>query len=229
MRSSSSSCSKQHRSSSTPTNAINTRWQGAQRSLNYRHETLVSASVHEPRRTRNLAARAINIDRRHHMDLAWQRQQEREQRCTEATPSPGHVLEVESLAHLETLLEKAGSCLVIVFFYSKTCGVCKQARERFEQLCVEAKKQKARVVFLQHNVLDEYDHPSDVSRWHKVRAVPCFLFVDDGAVVHRLSLRDVRRLTGPTALIQGAMAEDMRKLKDTIQEIVFQRAPSARA
>ena len=30
---------------------------------------------------------------------------------------------------------------------------------------------------------DPYDHVSDVARFHKVKAVPCFLFLDEGAVV----------------------------------------------
>ena len=31
--------------------------------------------------------------------------------------------------------------------------------------------------------MDEYDSRSDLAQWHRVRAVPCFLFMDGGAVV----------------------------------------------
>jgi len=38
--------------------------------------------------------------------------------------------------------------------------------------------------FLLHsNIADEYDQTSDIARWYKVKAVPCFLFLDGGAVV----------------------------------------------
>lgn len=33
------------------------------------------------------------------------------------------------------------------------------------------------------NIVDDYDGASDLSRWHKVKAVPQFLFLDEGAVV----------------------------------------------
>ena len=118
---------------------------------------------------------------------------------------------------------------------------------------------RARVLLLKHNIMTEFDDVSDISRFHKVRAVPAFLFIDEGAVVslgssrssaaasqvcmrsrmriallvgcgcaarvhrttslhcmhasepvaapcscmqvRRLSLRDIRRLTGPTRLV----------------------------
>ncbi|EFJ45508.1 hypothetical protein VOLCADRAFT_94241 [Volvox carteri f. nagariensis] len=103
--------------------------------------------------------------------------------------------------------------------YSRQCGVCKDAAMRFEQLRNEAHRAKARVVFVQHNVETDYGDKSDLSRLYNVRAVPCFLFFDGGAVVRRLSLRDIRRLTGPKPFVQAALAEDVRRLRSTFLEL----------
>jgi hypothetical protein len=53
----------------------------------------------------------------------------------------------------------------------------------FAELWRDCRHQRARVVFMAHNVLDEYDSPSDVARYYNVRGVPRFLFLVDGAVV----------------------------------------------
>lgn len=47
----------------------------------------------------------------------------------------------------------------------------------------QAHRAQARVVFVQHDVETDYGDKSDLSRFHNVRAVPCFLFFDGGAVV----------------------------------------------
>lgn len=178
---------------------------------------------------RDVQALAFSIDRRQHLEIAWKRQEEQEERAVQRVGDvvAGLVTDVDNLAQLETLLESAGPCLVVVFFYSKTCGICKEARNRFQELALQAKKQRARVAFLQHNVLDDYDHPSDVARFHKVKAVPAFLFMDEGAVVERVSLRDIRRMAGSQS-IQGAMSDDMRRLKHTFWQVLVRCAPSSR-
>lgn len=40
-----------------------------------------------------------------------------------------------------------------------------------------------RAVFAKHDLLNEFDHWSDVSVWHRVRVVPSLLFYDGGALV----------------------------------------------
>mmetsp|Transcript_2968 Transcript_2968/g.7287 ORF Transcript_2968/g.7287 Transcript_2968/m.7287 type:complete len:213 (-) Transcript_2968:831-1469(-) len=180
-----------------------------------------------------LQCHALHIDRRAGFEESWRRQQEKEQRAATLDlthGSNGEVFEVRDLSDLEMVADKAGSNLVILFFYSKTCGVCKDARRRFEVMCQDAARSRARVVFCSADVHDEYDHTSDVARWHKVRVVPTFLFLDEGAVVKRLSLRDVRGLSaeGGPDWIQAALAEDMRRLKSTFTEVMLRRAPSAR-
>jgi hypothetical protein len=48
---------------------------------------------------------------------------------------------------------------------------------------VQAKAQQVRAVFARHNLLNEFDHWSDVSVWHGVRVVPTIFFFDGGALV----------------------------------------------
>lgn len=95
----------------------------------------------------------------------------------------GTVVEVQDLEHLESLLEKAGSSLVVVCFYTRSCGACKALLQEFEHLCQEARAQQVRAVFARHNLLDEFDNWSDVSAWHKIRVVPTVVFYDGGALV----------------------------------------------
>lgn len=182
----------------------------------------------------HVAVSALHIDRRAHLELSWQRQQQNEQQLQElatASTSPRNsveVLEVADLQQLETVCTSAAGHLVVLFLYSKTCGVCKEAAQRFEALRKEMLASRARVVLVKHNIMTEFDDMSDISRFHKVRAVPAFLFIDEGAVVRRLSLRDIRRLTGPTRLVQATLEEDFRRLRTTFLEVLLQRAPSAR-
>lgn len=49
----------------------------------------------------------------------------------------GKVLEVQDLQHLESVVDKAGSSLLVVFFYTRSCGVCKELLRDFTQLCEE--------------------------------------------------------------------------------------------
>lgn len=75
-----------------------------------------------PRRTgrKSGVAQALHIDRKQHLELAWQRQQGEERLLNEqAALSTPAVLEVRNLAHLDQLVDKAGSAVVLLFFYSK--------------------------------------------------------------------------------------------------------------
>lgn len=51
----------------------------------------------------------------------------------------GKVMEIQDLQHLESVVDKAGSSLVVVFFYTRSCGVCKELLRDFEQLCQEVR------------------------------------------------------------------------------------------
>ena len=139
-------------------------------------------------------------------------------------------LDVRSSSEVEALVTAAGdSRLVILFLYSSTCGVCKQASTVYDSIVSEAMASRARVVFLKHNIHDEYDIRTDLSRLHKVRSVPCFLFLDDGAVIERLSLRDIRAMGEYGQNIHAALSEDVKRLHTTYRKFLFRRAPGARS
>jgi hypothetical protein len=76
--------------------------------------------------------------------------------------NPLPAIAVEDLEHLEAVLEKSGTCMAIMFFYSRTCGVCKDALKQYESMCKDAAGSKARVVFMQADVINEYDQLSGV-------------------------------------------------------------------
>lgn len=72
-------------------------------------------------------AQAFHINRRQHLDSAWVRQEQAEERMAalgkelEAaqTGSCGQSIEVENLQQLDALIEAAGSVVVVLFMYSK--------------------------------------------------------------------------------------------------------------
>jgi hypothetical protein len=87
---------------------------------------------------------AIHIDRRQHLELAWKRQQEREQQLSSLFSQPGgtsegKVYEVYDLAQLDRVLEWAGNSLVVVCFYTRSCGACKSLLSYFEELSKEVR------------------------------------------------------------------------------------------
>ncbi|KAF8062681.1 thioredoxin-like 4 [Scenedesmus sp. PABB004] len=164
------------------------------------------------------AIHALHIDRRQHMELAWQRQREREARRS-AAPVLGQVVEVEDLEHLEALLERSGSSLVVVAFYTRSCGACKALLAEFAALAEEAKAAQVRAVFARHNLLDEFDGWSDVSVWYRARVAPTILFFDGGAVVKRVTLHDVRRMGERAPTIRAAMQQDLQTMRRVFRQM----------
>lgn len=69
----------------------------------------------------------------------------------------------------------------------QSCGSCKQVLQHCSQLCQENSQQKAGVLFLKHNVWNEFDDLTDVARMYKAKAVPSFIFLTGGAMVCHLS------------------------------------------
>lgn len=98
---------------------------------------------------RSVAPKALQIDRRAHLELAWQRQAEQEERleqlCAASSSGADEVLEISDLAQLEAVCANSGGRVVCVFMYSRTCGVCKEAAQRFEVLRREVGTPSARV------------------------------------------------------------------------------------
>jgi hypothetical protein len=181
---------------------------------------------------RGPVAARIYIDRRAALERQWLRQQ-RDADTELADPPRGGVLEVRSLPHLERVLERAGASasLVVVLFHSRSCGACGRARQALEALAAEAGSTRTRSAFVCVDVRDEYDHPSAAARLYSVRAVPAFAFFVDGALVRRLSLRDVRALAygRSPAQIRAAIEEDVAGVRRAYRAVVMKAAPSAGA
>eukprot|EP00878_Enallax_costatus_P008729 GHUV01009123.1.p1 GENE.GHUV01009123.1~~GHUV01009123.1.p1 ORF type:complete len:237 (+),score=33.82 GHUV01009123.1:202-912(+) len=171
---------------------------------------------------------AFQIDRRHHLELAWKRQQERDERLAQDVTF-GKVVEIKDLEHLDSLVDKAGNSLVVVCFYTRSCGACKALLQEFQHLCEEAKAQQVRAVFARHNLLDEFDSWSDLSVWHKIRVVPTIMFYDGGAVVKKVTLHDVRRMGEAAPTIREQMQHDVKHMRTLFRQMIFEKAPGARS
>lgn len=91
---------------------------------------------------------ALNIDRRGALEAAWRRQQEAEarQQCIAKDIEQGKLISVSDSVNLDFVMDQAGSQLVVVFMYSRQCGVCKDAARRFEQLKNEVRMPSLKVV-----------------------------------------------------------------------------------
>lgn len=115
------------------------------------------------------------------MELQWQRHQEQEQllAAVPASLAGGGIIEVSSLAHLEALLGAAGGQLVVLTAYTRSCGICKHVLRELEVVLCEARQQRARIVFMRHDLQDAWDFPTDVARWYKLKTAPRFLFFVD--------------------------------------------------
>ncbi|DBB01395.1 hypothetical protein WJX77_003280 [Trebouxia sp. C0004] len=173
--------------------------------------------------------KALHIDRRQHLELAWQRQQGEEellqQHLTVTVPT---VLEVRTLAHLDQLIDSAGSAIVLLYFYSKSCGTCKEVLQHCSQLCQENSHQRAGVLFLKHNIWNDFDDLTDVARMYKAKAVPSFIFLTGGAMVRRLRMPDARNMYGSTSVLNRMYGYEKRRLHATLREMLFRNTPSAR-
>ncbi|XP_061343207.1 thioredoxin-like 4, chloroplastic isoform X2 [Gastrolobium bilobum] len=74
------------------------------------------------------------------------------------------------------ILDKAketGS-LVVVDFFRTSCGSCKYIEHGFAKLCKKSGDHDAPVIFLKHNVIDEYDEQSEVAERLRIRMESCW-------------------------------------------------------
>lgn len=101
----------------------------------------------------------------------------------------------EELARIMERAKAAGS-LVVVDFYRTSCGSCKYIEQGFAKLCKGAGDRHAEpeVVFLKHNVIDEYDEQSEVAERLRIRAVPLFHFYKNGVLLEAFPTRDKERI-----------------------------------
>lgn len=70
----------------------------------------------------------------------------------------------------------------------QSCGTCKEVLRHCSQLCIESSQQKAGVLFLKHNIWNDFDDLTDVAHMYKAKAVPSFIFLTGGAMVSCLLL-----------------------------------------
>lgn len=94
------------------------------------------------------------------------------------------------------ILDKAKETksLVVVDFYRTSCGSCKYIEQGFAKLCRGAGDSDASVIFLKHNVIDEYDEQSVVADRLRIKAVPLFQFYKDGVLLESFPTRDKQRI-----------------------------------
>jgi thiol-disulfide isomerase/thioredoxin len=173
-----------------------------------------------------MKAHAFQIDHRHHMNLSWERQNLAAELLTpsalQASLTQPAVVSIKDLSHLEMLLDVAGGRLAVLYLYTTSCGVCKEMQRLFKATCQESHKQKARTVFLEHDVNDEYDSLSDLARYYRVKAVPRFLFFIDGALVRTMTTADIRSVKNVS------VANEHQKLRAILFELLIKNAPSSR-
>ncbi|EEF52402.1 thioredoxin-like 4, chloroplastic [Ricinus communis] len=95
------------------------------------------------------------------------------------------------------ILEKAKETdsLVVVDFYRPSCGSCKYIEQGFAKLCRGAGDNEASVIFLKHNVIDEYDEQSEVAERLRIKTVPLFHFYKGGVLLEAFPTRDKERIT----------------------------------
>lgn len=94
------------------------------------------------------------------------------------------------------ILEKAKTTdsLVVVDFYRTSCGSCKYIEQGFAKLCKGSGDKDAPVIFLKHNVLDEYDEQSETADRLRIRTVPLFHFYKNGVLLEAFPTRDKERI-----------------------------------
>ncbi|KAG0476275.1 hypothetical protein HPP92_012689 [Vanilla planifolia] len=106
------------------------------------------------------------------------------------------VREFKTDEEFSRILERAKETdsLVVVDFYRTSCGSCKYIEQGFAKLCKGSGDHQASVVFLKHNVVDEYDEQSEVAERLRIKAVPLFHFYRDGLLLDAFPTRDKERI-----------------------------------
>ncbi|PIA46293.1 hypothetical protein AQUCO_01500063v1 [Aquilegia coerulea] len=106
------------------------------------------------------------------------------------------VREFKTDAEFSKILEKARETdsLVVVDFYRTSCGSCKYIAQGFSKLCKGSGSEDAPIIFLKHNVMDEYDEQSEVAERLRIKAVPLFHFYKNGVLLEAFPTRDKERI-----------------------------------
>ncbi|KAH9574368.1 hypothetical protein CY35_01G053800 [Sphagnum magellanicum] len=83
------------------------------------------------------------------------------------------VREFKTNSELQSILQhaKCTNTLVVVDFYRTACGSCRYIEKGFIKLCKGAGSGAASVIFLKHNVMDEYEEQSEVAEKYNIRVL----------------------------------------------------------
>ncbi|KAM0968417.1 hypothetical protein ACFX2J_016681 [Malus domestica] len=122
------------------------------------------------------------------------------------------VREFSTDAEFSKILEtaKETGALVVVDFYRTSCGSCKYIEQGFSKLCKGAGDGEAAVIFLKHNVIDEYDEQSEVADRLRIKTVPLFHFYKDGILLEAFPTRDKERITAAISKYTSPASQDTR-------------------
>ncbi|CAK8568283.1 unnamed protein product [Lathyrus sativus] len=104
---------------------------------------------------------------------------------------------------------KGTDTLIVVDFFRTSCGSCRYIAQGFAKLCKKSGSHDAPVIFLKHNVIDEYDEESEVADRLRIRAVPLFHFYKDGKLLEAFPTRDKERIIAAILKYSSLEAEDI--------------------
>ncbi|XP_042018290.1 thioredoxin-like 4, chloroplastic [Salvia splendens] len=112
------------------------------------------------------------------------------------------------------ILEKAKetNALVVVDFYRTSCGSCKYIEQGFVKICKGSGDQDAPVVFLKHNVIDEYDEQSEVADRLRIKTVPLFHFYQNGVLLEAFATRDKERIRDAILKYTGSAPQEVNSI-----------------
>lgn len=121
------------------------------------------------------------------------------------------VREFKTDEEFSRILEKAKetNSLVVVDFYRTSCGSCKYIEQGFAKLCKGSGDEEAAVIFLKHNVIDEYDEESEVAERLRIKAVPLFHFYKDGVLLESFPTRDKERIIAAILKYTSPASQDV--------------------
>lgn len=106
------------------------------------------------------------------------------------------VRQIYKVKEFQKIVERAHpKSLVVVDYYRTACGACKYILPGFVKLCKRSGSHESPVIFLKHNVIDEYDQRTDLADYADIRAVPSFQFYMNGKLVEQFATREKTKIS----------------------------------
>eukprot|EP00475_Leptophrys_vorax_P034200 TRINITY_DN54926_c0_g1_i2.p1 TRINITY_DN54926_c0_g1~~TRINITY_DN54926_c0_g1_i2.p1 ORF type:complete len:231 (+),score=3.45 TRINITY_DN54926_c0_g1_i2:216-908(+) len=106
------------------------------------------------------------------------------------------VREIKSRREFDFILDYAdrNNSLVVVDFYRTACGSCKYIEQGFIKLCRAEGDLQHPVIFLKHNVMDDYEERSEIADDLRIKSVPMFHFYRSKTLVEAFPTRDKTKI-----------------------------------